>query len=152
MHIKNGESMNRRLNFKSNKIGIIILSLFLIITLDSCFMLPISFSETNFTPNEEKLMTIVGYVSSKENATPVKNIKIKGNYGYTRTDNNGYYELLVYLDKSAQQTSLVFEDDDGEKNEGKFQKTDRIVKQKKYMPSLMQVIELNVQLEKEGAE
>lgn len=152
MLIKNGEIMNHKLNFKSNKIGILFLSLFLAITLDSCFMLPSSFSETVYTPNKEKLITIVGHVFSKENAVPIKNIKITGDYGYTRTDANGYYELLVYLDKTNQQATLVFEDDDGNKNEGKFKKTELSVTDKKNNKSVMHVFELNIQLEKEGAE
>ena len=120
--------------------------------LNSCLVIPPDFCKTNSTPNNERLMTVTGYVTSKENAAPIKNIKITGDYGYTRTDATGYYELLVYLDKKTECAIIVFEDDDGVKNEGKFKKMELTVKDRKYDQYKMPVLGLDVQLEKEGAE
>lgn len=75
---------------------------------------------------------ITGNVYSEEDSTPVKGIKVTSNYGYTLTDENGYFEILSYylVDKTSDSSIsvpkedhvLTFTDIDGDAN-GKFKET-----------------------------
>lgn len=145
--------MKNKTNWKLQKISLMILGFILIVSFSSCYIFfneMDSYSSDYSTPNDEKLMTVVGFVTSKEDGVPVKNIKVAGNYGYTRTDAKGYFELMVYLDKKTDRTTVVFEDDDGNKNAGRFKKNELTLKEYKYYSTIKQIIECDVQLEKQG--
>lgn len=142
--------MNKKISDKLKKIGKILPWIFLIGTFTACYFESESYN-CELTPNDEKLMTVLGFVTSRKNNTPVKNIKVTGDYGYTRTNEDGYFELMVYLDKKTEKAIITFEDDDGDKNGGKFKKKEISVKEFKIKSyGNKQIVEYNIELEKEG--
>lgn len=76
---------------------------------------------------------ITGYITSE--SSPIPGIKVSSNYGYTISDENGYFEILsyylvdtsddntIYLPQKNAKHELVFTDIDGEANGKLKQKT-----------------------------
>lgn len=77
---------------------------------------------------------ITGYVTCE--GIPIQGIKVSSNYGYTITDENGYFEILSYylvdssnssIPSAPQKThELIFTDIDGDSN---YNLKEKIIKQ-----------------------
>lgn len=66
-----------------------------------------------------KNLCVRGFVTTEQNQA-IPGIKVTSVWGTTKTDSNGYYEILACLEPDETSTVISFDDVDGDANSGNF--------------------------------
>lgn len=80
-----------------------------IILLISVFAFGFTSCETYFNPEGGTNIVVVGHVFDSDGSTPLEYIKVESNYGETKTNHEGYFEILSYYMPWDDEHALTFE-------------------------------------------